>query len=350
MKKIILTFSWCFAILSPIAVRAANSDISPSSNTVIAEVDGVKVTLGEVEQKRADELFQARTGYYQAQRKAVDNFISDYLLKREAEREHLTVEQLLDRHVKSAVPPDPTEESLRVYYEGVDTNEPYERVRERILEHLRQRRLEKARATYMQALKSRANVVIHLAPPKANIQLAGAPLRGLGNAPVVIVEYADYECPYCQEIEPALKKLEAEYEGKLALAYKDVPLPMHANAQKAAEAAHCAGVQGQYWEYHDLLFATKEVDVAKLKQHARTLNLNTLAFDKCLDSGEEAALVKGQLLEAQRLGLAGTPTFFVNGHLLSGTVKYETIRELLEQEMAAASAESKGDPRAIKRP
>lgn len=318
---------------------AATGENRPASgdSTVIAEIDGAPVTLGELEQKHADTLFQAKSSFYQSQRKALDALIDDSLLQRQAQRESLTVDQLLQKHVNASLPKDPTEESLRVYYEGIETNEPYEAVHDKILEHLRQRRLEKARAAYLQSLRQGAKIAIRLSPPRAVIPLNDTGLRGRHDAPVILVEYADYECPYCQQIEPDLKKLEAEYRGKLSLAYKDVPLPMHSHAEKAAEAARCAGVQGKFWEYHDLLFETKESGVPELKRHARTLDLDPARFDKCLDSGEQADRVKSDLGEAQRLGLVGTPTFFINGRFLGSGISPETLQREVEQELAAIS-------------
>jgi protein-disulfide isomerase len=336
MNKSILAV-WLGCISLSFVALGDDAQVVAKGSAVIAEIDGVKLTLSDFERKNASSLFQARNYYYQAERKALDEFIDQYLLEQEAKRENVTVEQLLQRHVKSTLPKDPPEEALRVYYEGVDTNEPYEAVRGNILEHLRQRRLEKARAAYIQSLRRQANVVISVSPPRADIPLKDVPIRGLRNAPVVVVEYADYECPYCQQIDPELTKLEAEYKGKLTFAYKDAPLPMHPHAQKAAEAAHCGGAQGKYWEYHDLLFASKQYEMPNLKQHARTLNLDGAAFDKCLDLGEQAEVVKAQLAEAQRLGLSGTPSFFINGRFLSGAVDYATLRGVVEQELAPAA-------------
>src|SRR6185437_7321350 len=108
---------------------------------------------------------------------------------------------------------------------------------------------------------------------------------------------------------PALEKLQTVYKGRVSFAFKDMPLPMHAHAQKAAEAAHCAGAQGKYWEYHNELFASKQLDITDLKQDARKLNLDTATFDQCLDSGAQADAVKVQADEAQKLGLQGTPVF-----------------------------------------
>lgn len=318
---------------SQVPVRAAEAD------EVIAEIDGMKITIRQLEQRQAAALFGPRNTFYEAQRRVTEQLIDEILLERQAKKENVTVEQLLERHVVKALPKDPTDESLRVYYEGLDTNEPYEAVRDKIVEALRQRRMAKARSAYIQSLRKEANIVVRLSPPRAPISLSETPVRGPANAPVVIVEYADYECPYCIQIRPAVAKLEQEFKGKVAYAYKDVPLPMHPNAQKAAEAAHCAGAQGKFWEYHDALFDRKKADPDTLKGISRDLGLDAAKFQSCLDSGMKASLIQRSLSEAQALGVQGTPTFFVNGRTLSGAASYERLREMVEAELAAAKRE-----------
>jgi protein-disulfide isomerase len=165
------------------------------------------------------------------------------------------------------------------------------------------------------------------------------------DARVVLVEYADYECPYCQQVQPTLDKLEADFKGKLAFAYKDMPLPMHPNAPKAAEATRCAEAQGKYWEYHDRLEQTKQLEIPALKEAARFLQLNTETFDKCLDSGEQAARVQSYATEAQTLGVTGTPSFLLNGRFYSGMLSYENFRQIIEEELNGASASSQPDSR-----
>jgi protein-disulfide isomerase len=168
------------------------------------------------------------------------------------------------------------------------------------------------------------------------VSLKDTPVRGDTNAPVVLIEFADYECPYCQQVEPTLSKLAEQYKGKLLIAYKDTPLPMHPHAPQAAEAAHCAGAQGKYWEYHDLLLANKQLEIAELKQDARTLKLDGAAFDKCLDEGAMRSIVKAHVAEAVAVGVQGTPSFLINGRFLTGNVSYDTLRGIVDEELAAA--------------
>jgi protein-disulfide isomerase len=308
---------------------------------VVAEIGGHKVTRAELEQKEAAKLLKVRSQYYLAERQALDQLIDDYLLEDKARAEHLTVAELIKRDIESKIK-DPTEDQLQVYYEGLGTDQTYADVREKILFSIHQRRVTAARAEYVRVLREQAGVLVSLAAPTADVPINGAPIQGLREAPVTIIEFADYECPYCQQIHPLLKKLEQEFDGKIALAFKDMPLPMHPRAAKAAEATRCAGVQGKFWELHDLLFEHPgHLEVPQLKEYAQTLQLDMEKFDKCLESGEQTAVVQKDFAEAQHLGLTGTPSFFVNGHFFSGIVKYNTLREMVEQELAAPLASNR---------
>lgn len=310
----------------------------PDPGNATVEIDGVKLTFADLERKRPTVLFQARNTFYEAQRKALEELIDEYLLEREAQKEKVPVAELLERHVNAKLPADPNDESLRVYFEGLDVKEPFEAVRGKIVEHLRQRRITKMREAYMAGLRANARVSIDLTPPRAEVSLAGVRVLGPAGAPLTLIEYADYECPYCQQIQPAVERVLAEYKDRVAYAYKDLPLPNHPAAQKASEAAHCAGAQDRYWEYHKTLVSGKDLEVPKLKARAREMGLKGDVFDKCLDSGEKAAIVAGNLSEAQGLGLQGTPTLFINGRLLSGLISYEKLREVVEEELKRAGA------------
>ena len=306
-------------------------------DATLVEIDGHKLTLADIQHESPAALFQAQNAFYTAERKAVDAFVDEYLLTQAAQKEGLTAAQLLDRHVNRLLPPDPSEEVLRVYYESVDTDQPFAAVRDKILDYVRQRRIEKAKSAYLHSLREHAQIAVRLSPPRVQLGLKDTPLRGRPDAPVVLVEYADYECPYCQQIQPVLDKLEKEYGGRIAFAYKDMPLPMHQHAQKAAEATRCAAVQGKYWEYHDTLAAKKQFDIASLKQDARSLQLDADRFDKCLDSGEQSGTIAKEVAEANSLGLQGTPSLFINGRFFNGVLSYEQLRAIIDEELSISS-------------
>lgn len=301
--------------------------------TIVAQVGKEKVTLGDLEQQSA-KLLQARYQYYLAQRDALQALIDDRLLNAQAARENITVAALLEREVNGKVT-DPTEDQLAVYYEGLETDKQFPEVRDQILRTIRQLRLNKARAAYIKSLRNNNAVSVTLRSPKAEVAVENSPIRGPKDAAVTIVEFADYECPYCQQVNPYLKKIEEQFRGKVALSYKHFPLPMHPDAMKASEAANCAAAQGKFWEYHDLLFEGRNYASPRLKEYARTLRLDNAVFDQCLDSAQQQGAVQKDLAQAQLLGLTGTPSFFINGHFISGAVSYETLRDMVEEELAA---------------
>jgi protein-disulfide isomerase len=311
------------------------------SMQVIAEVGGQKLTFGDLQQQLGGKLLQARYQYYMNQRKALDQLIDDKLLEIEARKRHVSVDELLNTVVYKDVK-DPTEDQMQVYYEGTESTESYEAMRGQILDHIRELRRDKARANFVKELRNDARVQVLLEPPLIDVNVKDAYAKGPKTSPVTLVEFADYECPYCQKITPELQKLEKEYAGRLAVVYKDFPLPIHHTSEKAAEAARCAGEQGKFWEYHDVLFYSKQLQISDLKADARVLRLDGDRFDKCLDDGAEAASVKKDLEEAHQLGLTGTPSFFVNGHFFSGAADYTVLQEMVDMQLALSSSTASG--------
>ena len=305
---------------------------------VVAKVSGADLTLSDLRQDEGGKLLQAEYQYYLNERKALEELIDNRLLADEARRKAISLDQLLQTEVYKEVK-DPTEDQLEVYYEGLDTQDPYQSVREDVLQHIRELRRTKARAAYVAQLRKEAKINIMLMPPSAQVDVAKAYTRGEEHAPVVLVEFADYQCPYCQKVNPQIQQLKKEYGDNLTVVFKDFPLPMHHGSEKAAEAARCAGEQGKFWEYHDVLFYSKQTEVDALKEHARVLKLDGDKFDTCLDSGTEAAAVKRDLDEARSLGLTGTPSFFVNGHFFSGVVDYAALKDIVNQQLNLFAAQ-----------
>ncbi len=160
-------------------------------------------------------------------------------------------------------------------------------------------------------------------------------VRGNFNAPVTLVEYSDFECPYSGRAYPTYKKILSDYPDKVRLVYKYFPLSFHPNAQKAAEAAECAAEQGKFWEYHDKLFESQTTgfSLENFKQWADDLSLNTKKFNDCLDSGKYTSQVQTEVADGQNRGVGGTPTTFINGQLVSGAVPYESFKSIIDQEL-----------------
>jgi len=155
------------------------------------------------------------------------------------------------------------------------------------------------------------------------------------NAKVAIIEYSDFECPYCLRHQETIQRIADEYGDKVAIVFRHFPLTsIHPQAQKAAEASECAGEQGKFWEMHDAIFADNaagEMSVAKWKEEAKSLGLNTSQFDSCLDGGKYATKITQDINEGSAAGVQGTPATFVNGTLVSGAVPYEQFKSAIDQ-------------------
>jgi protein-disulfide isomerase len=157
-------------------------------------------------------------------------------------------------------------------------------------------------------------------------------IRGDFNAPITLVEFSDFECPFCGRHLPTLNKILSDYPNQVRLVYKHFPLGFHPNSQKAAEASECADEQGKFWEYHDKLFENQPTGYSldKFKQWAKDLGLNSGKFNDCLDSGKFAQKVQADFQEGAEKGVNGTPTTFVNGQLISGALPYESFKQIID--------------------
>src|ERR1700747_1107325 len=170
----------------------------------------------------------------------------------------------------------------------------------------------------MKRLHSDSNVAILLSPPRVHVGYDPKRLRGNPKAPVMIVEFSDYQCPYCQQVEATLKEVLAKYGDKVSLAYRDFPLTaIHSQAEIAAEASRCALEQGKFWDYHDQLFKATHLDKETLIGYAKDAKLDDKQFESCLTSEKYKAQIDKDLDEGRKAGVTGTPAFFINGIELS---------------------------------
>ena len=185
-------------------------------------------------------------------------------------------------------------------------------------------------------------------PSRVQVSVDDDPVIGSANAPLTIIEFSDYQCPFCQRFhQETWPQLKADYvdTGKVKFVYRDYPLPFHQNAEIAAEAANCAGEQGKYWEMHDELFAKGSgdgtgLDAASLKSYAAGLGLNAATFATCLDGSKYASEIQKDTADGSTAGVSGTPTFYIGTPSKSytqivGAVPYAVIKQTIDQELAA---------------
>ena len=335
---ILWTVVLLLVLSSPLAEQALGG--------TLAEVDGVVITSEEVEKPLASQLSTLEEQIYNLKRRRLDVLINEKLLAKEAAKRGLSVSALVDNEVTSKVSLV-TEQEIENFYQvnkAQITGEEAQ-VREKIRGYLQNQALQTRREAFIQLLRSQAKIVVNLNPPlilRVDVSVDGAPFKGLANAPVTIVEFSDFHCPFCRRVLPTLTQLEARYGEKIKLVFRDFPIEnLHPGATKAHEAARCANEQGKFWAYHDKLFASPPKSSPEIfKGLAKEAGLDIARFETCFDSGKYQAAVKKDIEEGQRAGVSGTPAFFINGRLVSGAQPLDAFTRVIDDELARTPAQA----------
>ena len=311
---------------------------------VVARVGGDPITFADLEEawQRNDASSRLRMlqDLYETRRRALDIIVGERLIAREAKMRNMTRDALLESELPSRSLPVTDEQIALVYQRNQAQfgDRTLEQMSPEIRMFLERQRPMQALHAYMNELRREAvdDVVVTLEPPRQSIEvLAEDPVRGPETAPIEIVEFSDFDCPYCQRATNTLARILDEYGDQIRLVYKDYPLPSHPNAFKAAEAGNCANDQGEFWPFHDRLFESQgSLDVASLKTYASELGLEEEAFAACLDSGRHASRVERDLEIGSGYGVSSTPTIFVNGRAVVGAMPYESFVEIIQEELS----------------
>ena len=309
---------------------------SESKKQVVARVGPRSITLGEAEQYVALPLYQADEQRARLLQQAVQHLIDEELLSSEAARAGVTVQELLERASESesvarlADLPGPLRQA-GAEMRKQDTRSPYTPQ-------------ESARIRQALLVRLRRQADIRLALPEPDLPALTVssdddPWTGTADAPVTIIEFSDFECPYCRLSVPVLKELLSKYRGRVKLVYRDFPGPNHPQAQQAALAAQCAAEQGRFWDYHDALFAQKATATGwDFLGLAKKVGLRPEPFATCLKEGRYREEVAKDLQDGLKLGVTSTPTFFVNGRPLVGARPFSDFQALVEKVLSAQSA------------
>ena len=240
---------------------------------------------------------------------------------------------------------EPTDEEIQKVYDANKAqlgSQTLEQIKPRIVEYLKQQGMQRRRQAFVEELKQTHKTTVALRPPVIEVATAGRPERGGGaKAPVTIIEFSDYQCPFCGRAESTVDEVMKHYGDKVRLVYRDFPLPMHPQARPASEAASCANAQGKFWEYHATLFANQTaLGEDQLKEYAKNVGLDAAKFDQCLKDKPFKAAIDKDVADGERVGVNGTPAFFINGRMLSGALPFDKFKEVIDEELTAKGASS----------
>jgi protein-disulfide isomerase len=325
-----------------VSAQAASAASNPEQ--VVAEVAGKPITLKDVDAKweEFDAAERARViqAMYQNRRNMIDQLVGDELIANAAKAAGQSVNDFVAADSAKRLPAITEADIAAVYEQNKDRagGRTLDQLRPEIKPFLESRRGAQARAMLVEELKTKSGgaVKVMLDPPRYTVPVLDSdPVRGNASAPVTIIEFSDYQCPFCSRVNPTLDLVRKTYGDKVRIVFKDFPLPNHAEAPKAAEAARCAGEQGKYWEMHDAMFANQRaLGVPALKQSARAIGLDGTSFDSCLDSGKHAKFVLAGGELGGKMGVNSTPSLYINGRAVVGAQPFEVFKQVIDEELA----------------
>jgi protein-disulfide isomerase len=315
------------------ATAAASGDSRPA-----ATVGGVVITMDELDKAAANQLAKVHQQEFQVRSDTLSNLIQQKLVSNEAAARKVSEADLLQTEV-DAKTTAPTQDEISQYYDKMKSRmgtKTLDDVKGDIEKVLKAQKANERRAQFLTELSAKNEVKVLLEPPRSTITLRpGAPVMGPADAPITIVEWSDYQCPFCKRAHPTVEQVLKEYKDKVKFVYLDYPLPFHPMAMPAAQAVHCAEDQGKFWEYHKNLFeAAGDLSKADLTKRATDLGLDAAAFEACTTSNKHDSLIKTNYDDGAALGVTGTPAFFINGRALVGAQPIEQFRDIINDELS----------------
>jgi predicted DsbA family dithiol-disulfide isomerase len=317
----------------------------------LATVDGVPITETQARMEGAAELdslelqnLRAKAitarNEHQILEEALEKIIEDKLLRADAEKRNISMEELLAREIQQKISEPSADEIENFYTENQQRiTRPKEEALPQISKLLKQQKENSLREALLGRLEEEHHVVRLLEPLRYDVNAAGRPSMGPSSAPVLLVLFSDFQCPYCRRFNATMKEVLKRYADSVQVVFRQFPLTnIHANAERAAEASLCAQAQGRFWDMHDLLFQNQNsLRDEDLKSQAGKLGLDAAAFNACLDSKRFSSTIDEDLRAAAAAGVEGTPALFVNGRFLYGSRPLEEISGIIDEELAKKS-------------
>jgi protein-disulfide isomerase len=319
------------------AAPACSAELPPDQ--VIATYDDKKITGKQLQDQIGNQLQQLAEQRYNTIKQGAEQAALQDIVHQQAQAKGMSDDDFLKQQIEAGVP-EPTDKEISDFYDQNKAQmggQSLDQMKPRISAFLKQQKSRKNAADYFAKLEKEHNVKVSLERPKRpkkNVEAKG-PSRGPNDAKVTIIEFSDFQCPFCFRAYDTVEQVMKNYDGKVRLVYRQFPLSIHAHAQKAAEASLCALDQGKFWEmYHSLFKHHEALEVEQIKGYAKELGLDAAKFDKCLDSGEKQAAVQSDQSAGEAVGVSATPTFFINGEELEGAQPYEEFQQTIDAALA----------------
>jgi protein-disulfide isomerase len=314
----------------------------PTKPNIVAKINGEEITEEQLIGDAQLDLVQIKKQEYDLKMNQLNKLVQDKFLGAEAKKEGLasSSDYINKKILKGEIKISDAEYKKFVKEKNIPESNINEQVKDRIFAYMKEQKKDDMIQSYLAKLTKNNPVEVYFKKPKSSMQVevGEAPFKGSGSAKVTIVEFSDFQCPFCGKGADVVNLINKKYGNKVKIAFKQFPLPMHKDAPLTSEASMCVYEQNKdkFWKFHDLAFKNQDkLDSESLIKHAKTSGADEKKFKECLDSHKYKSYVEKDMAYGEKLGVRSTPTFFVNGQLISGAQDISVFSELIDEELSS---------------
>ena len=335
-----------FAIISACTSQSAKAKINmifkpaPKSG-VVAKIGNDEIDEDTLIGDAKLDFFELKKQEYDRKLDRLNKLVIDKLVGAEAKTAGMSQEDYINKKILGGeVKISDKEFNKFVDEKKIPKDKINPQIKERIMQYMQSGKKQELLDAHVAKLTKNNPVEVYFTKPKltVNVEVGNAPIWGKADAPVTIVEFSDFQCPYCSQAAKTLEEVKKKYAGKVKVAFKNFPLPatMHPDAQAGAEAGACVAEQGadKFWKFHDITFKNqKSLDTASLEKYAKEAGADTAKYGECVKAKKYVDLVNKDKEYGDKLGVKSTPTFFVNGQFIAGSLPIESFSEIIDEEL-----------------
>jgi protein-disulfide isomerase len=305
-----------------------------------AKVGDMEVTNAELQDGIESDLYEAESKVFEIKFNRLKSLLLQKYMDKDPRKKGMSNDEFLEKHISKEVVISEKEIEAFIKDQNIPAEHINPQVKEKIKSYLEMERKKEAVDKWIADQTKKTPVEVYIPKPRRptfNVEVGNAPFAGGKDAKVTIVEYSDFQCPFCAKGADILKEIKKKYGNKVKIAFKNFPLPFHNHAEQAAVAGLCANEQGSeyFWKMHDAMFANQDsLDPEGLKKTAKTIGLKSEGFEKCLTENKYLPQVKADMEDGRKVKVKSTPTFFINGQLINGAQPMDVFAEIIDEELA----------------